>query len=71
MVYTERTHWTAADLAALPDDEYHYELVKGRFIQMPPTPADHGDASSDLDTELRLYARRHGGHAYAAETVST
>jgi hypothetical protein len=36
MVYTERTHWTAADLAALPDDGYHYELVKGRLVQMPP-----------------------------------
>ena len=23
MVYTERTHWTSADLAALPDDGYH------------------------------------------------
>jgi Uma2 family endonuclease len=68
MVYTERTHWTAADLAALPDNGYHYELVKGRLIQMPPTSADHGEASSDLGTELRLYARRHGGHAYAAET---
>ena len=68
MVYTERTHWTAADLAALPDDGYHYELVKGRLIQMPPTTADHGEASSDLDTELRLYARRHGGHACAVET---
>ena len=40
MVYTERTHWTAADLAALPDDGYHYELVKGRLIQMPPTTAE-------------------------------
>lgn len=38
MVYTERTTWTGADLAALPDG-YHYELVKGRFVQMAPTTA--------------------------------
>lgn len=67
MVYTERTSWTAADLVALPEG-YHYDLVKGRLIQMAPTTADHGEASSDLGAELRLYARSHGGHTYAAET---
>lgn len=68
MVYTERTTWSAAELAALPDDSYRYELVKGRLIQMPPTTADHGESSGDLGTELGLYARMHGGHYYAAET---
>lgn len=67
MVYTERTTWTAADLVSLPEG-YHYELVKGRLVQMAPSTADHGETSSDLDTELRLYARMHGGHTYAAET---
>ena len=68
MVYTERTTWSAAELAALPEDGYHYELVKGRLIQMAPTTADHGETSGDLGTELGLYARSHGGHYYAAET---
>jgi Uma2 family endonuclease len=68
MVYAERTTWSAAELAALPDDGYHYELVKGRLIQMPPAAADHGETSGDLGTELGLYARTHGGHSYAAET---
>lgn len=67
MVYTERTTWTAADLVALPEG-YHYELVKGRLVQMAPTTAEHGETSSDLDAELRFYARAHGGHTYAAET---
>jgi len=67
MVYTERTTWTVADLVELSDGG-HYELVKGRLVQMAPTTADHGETSSDLDTELRLYARAHGGHTYAAET---
>lgn len=67
MVYTERTTWTAADLVALPEG-YHYELVKGRLVQMAPTTADHGETSSDLGVELGIYARAHGGHTYAAET---
>jgi Uma2 family endonuclease len=67
MAYAERTASTAAELAALSDSD-HYELVEGRLIRMAPTTADHGETSSDLDTELRLYARVHGGHTYAAET---
>ena len=67
MVHAKHPTWTAADLATLPESD-HYELVKGRLVQMAPTTADHGEMSSDLDTELRLYARAHGGHTYAAET---
>lgn len=67
MVYAERTTWTAADLAALPAG-YHYELVKGRLIQMAPTTADHGEMSLGLGAALRFYADTQGGHAYAAET---
>ena len=67
MLYAERTTWTAAELAALPSG-YHYELVKGRLIQMAPTTADHGETSLGLGAALRAYADTHGGHAYAAET---
>jgi Uma2 family endonuclease len=67
MVYTDRTTWTAADLAAL-SEIYHYELVKGRLVQMAPATANRGEISSDLNAELHLYARVHGGHTYAAET---
>src|SRR5579885_2696183 len=67
MVYAERTSWSAAELAALPDS-CHYELVKGRLIQMAPTTADHGETSLVLGAALRAYADTHGGHAYAAET---
>lgn len=68
MIYAERTTWSAAELAALPEDGYHYELVKGRLIQMAPTTADHGETSASLETALTLYAEVHGGHSYAAET---
>lgn len=68
MVYSERTTWSAAELAALPEDGLHYELVKGRLIQIAPTTADHGETSASLEAALTLYAEAHGGHSYAAET---
>jgi Uma2 family endonuclease len=67
MAFTEQKTWTAGDLLHLPDG-CHYELVKGRLVQMAPATADHGETSNDLDVEFGLYARSHGGHAYAAET---
>ncbi len=68
MVYAARASWSAADLAALPEDGYHYELVKGRLIQMSPTTAGHGELSASLEAAITLYADAHGGHSYAAET---
>ncbi len=35
MAHAEHTTWTAADLAALPDDA-HYELVKGQLVRRYP-----------------------------------
>ncbi len=33
---------TAAELLALPDDDYRYELVRGKLIRMPPPGSRHG-----------------------------
>lgn len=33
---------TAADLLTLPDDDYRYELVRGKLIRMPPPGWRHG-----------------------------
>ena len=33
---------TAAALLALPDDDYRYELVRGKLIRMPPPGSRHG-----------------------------
>ncbi len=35
---------TAAELLALPDDDYRYELVRGKLIRMPPPGWRHGRA---------------------------
>ena len=67
----ERTRaWTAADLAALPDDPDHrYELVGGRLVKMSPTYGAHGRRTSDLHFALESYVRQHGlGVLTAAET---
>lgn len=62
--------WTAADLAALPDDpEYRYELVEGRLVKMSPTYGVHGRRTSDLHYALESYVRQHQlGVLTAAET---
>jgi Uma2 family endonuclease len=52
--------WTAADLAALPDDPTNrYELVEGRLVKMSPTYGIHGRRTSDLHFALELYVREH------------
>ncbi len=33
---------TAAELMALPEDGWHYELVEGRLVRMSPTGLGHG-----------------------------
>lgn len=62
--------WTAADLAALPDDPaYRYELVGGRLVKMSPTGGTHGRRTHDLGTALGVYAVQHGlGVVLGAET---
>src|SRR5438477_11455236 len=62
--------WTAADLAALPDDpEHRYELVEGRLVKMSPTFGVHGRRTSDLQFALETYVRqRELGVLTAAET---
>lgn len=67
MVYARRTIWTAADLAALPRDEYDYELVKGRLIQIAPPTVGHDEIGRSLHMALRVYADAHGGQAYGAD----
>ncbi len=53
--------WTAADLAALPDDPDHrYELVEGRLVKMSPTYGAHGRRTADLHFALESYPRLPG-----------
>jgi Uma2 family endonuclease len=60
---------TAEELARLPEDRWHYELVDGRLARMPPTGAEHGDVALKLAAELYSYVKAHRlGRVFAAET---
>nr|MDQ2828177.1 Uma2 family endonuclease [Chloroflexota bacterium] len=60
---------TAAELGALPEDGWLYELVEGRVVRMPPPKSRHGRLESIIDRALRAYVEQHGlGEVYVGET---
>lgn len=50
---------TAAELLALPENGWQYELVEGRLVRMPPLGGGHGRASGRLYTALDTYVEQH------------
>ena len=58
MITATRTRlMTAADLLAMPRDDYRYELVKGELTKkMPPPQKRHGEVSTRIATALSNYA---------------
>jgi Uma2 family endonuclease len=58
--WAEPVLFTVDDLAALPDDAWHYELVEGRLVRMPPTGAAHGDMTANLVVLLRPFVIERG-----------
>ena len=61
---------TAAELLAMPDDGYRYELVKGELIRMAPPPgSEHGEVTMNLAGPLYQHVKKNSlGVVYAAET---
>jgi Uma2 family endonuclease len=60
---------TSAELLAMPDDGYRYELVKGELIKMAPAGYEHGVRTIALTTPLDTHVKAHGlGVVCAAET---
>ena len=60
---------TADDLAALPDDDFQYELDGGELIRMAPAGEGHGRVEMDLTVELhRQVAERDLGRLYPSDT---
>ena len=53
-------HFTAADLAAMPDDGQRYELVRGELLVSPAPRVDHQAIVAWLFGELRDYLRPRG-----------
>src|SRR5215471_8550617 len=59
----------AEDLLKLPDDGFHYELVKGELTRMPPAGNLHGKRAMSLGWRLAQHVESNDlGIVYAAET---
>ncbi len=60
---------TAEDLAQLPEDGWHYELVEGVLHQMAPAGEEHGGVIFTVTVSLGNYINTHkSGKGYGAET---
>lgn len=56
---TTFTVMTAHDLEQLPNDGYHYELIKGVLKRMPPPGVPHGIVHQNLFVDLAQYLNQH------------
>ncbi len=66
--YAGRT-LAAADLAALPNDGWLYELVAGNVVRMPPPKERHGYLELEIGATLRAFVKPRGlGRTYVGET---
>jgi Uma2 family endonuclease len=66
---TVATGWTADMLERLPADGWHYELVEGTVLRMPPPGTDHGSLEARLARRLGNYVEEHGlGETYVGES---
>lgn len=48
---------TADELLRMPDDDYRYELVKGRLIRMPPPKYEHGRIVAAIAALLHAHVK--------------
>jgi Uma2 family endonuclease len=65
---TVATNWTADMLERLPDDGWHYELLEGRVLRMPPPGTDHGNLEARLSRRLGNYVEEQRlGEVYVGE----
>lgn len=48
---------TAEELEHMPDDDYRYELVRGRLIRMSPVGLPHGDVAAGVLPGFRCVVR--------------
>lgn len=61
--------WTVADLMAMPEDGYRYELVDGRLIMNPPPSPQHQGLSRRLSRILEDAANATGVDVRVLEAV--
>lgn len=65
----ERKKWTEAELQALPDDGFTYEIVDGELVMSPKNNPEHGDICSELSFALTSHCKREKlGKVFNADT---
>ena len=52
----DRKKWTEAELQALPDDGFNYEVVNGELVMSPKNSPKHGQICARLLTALSIHA---------------
>lgn len=55
---TERKKWTEAELQALPDDGFNYEVVDGELQMSPKNSPEHGFICTELSFALNAHVKR-------------
>lgn len=56
---TSTTLMTADDLLNMPDDGWHYELVRGRLIRMTAASSRPSIVTANITIDIGSYVRRH------------
>jgi Uma2 family endonuclease len=51
--------WTEAELQALPDAGYNYEVVDGELVMSPKNSFQHEEICADLLAAMRTFAKAH------------
>jgi Uma2 family endonuclease len=60
---------TADELLVMPEDGFHYELVRGELKRVSPPGEEHGRVTMELAAPLHAYVKLNKlGRVYAAET---
>src|SRR5687768_11750627 len=60
---------TAEDLAQLPVDGHHYELVRGALVEVTPAGGRQGENAGQIAGHLWVFVQPRGlGRIYVAET---
>lgn len=67
--YRDAGPWTVADLMAMPEDGYRYELVDGRLVVNPPPSPEHQGLSLNLARALQDAADTADANLRALEAV--
>jgi Uma2 family endonuclease len=55
---TERKKWPEAELQALPDDGFNYEVVDGELVMSPKNNPEHGNICMRLGSALQVFVER-------------